>query len=390
MSPRVLGTVCELNPLHRGHARLLSFMREAAGPDGIVVCAMSGHATQRGEAALLDPYLRAKTALLHGADLVAEVPFPWSCGAMEHFALGGVWTLSGLGVDTLCFGSESGDGEHLRTLSAMEDAKDLPAAQAGMGTPQAFAKQWQTLAGEVPGPNDRLGIAYLRAAEKLGLEWNLQVVKRPDTHHLMEADGENPSSAFIRRCLREKDPAWEACVPSDVKQTLLAPGGGPDPSKSEELLFAYYRLTPAGIYRDCSGMGGGVAQRVEKCAAGTADYASFFSALRTKKYTDSFFRRTLLFGMTGVREAQLKKKPSYFHLLGLSSAGQRYLSGLKKDLRHVLMPARLFDRDLTQDGREQHRAELAMLAWVSAAYEPGLAAGDLEKKHPVLLGDACV
>ena len=40
----VIGIVCEFDPLHRGHARLLSHAR-ALGAD-TVVCAMSGSFTQ--------------------------------------------------------------------------------------------------------------------------------------------------------------------------------------------------------------------------------------------------------------------------------------------------------------------------------------------------------
>lgn len=47
----VIGIVCEFDPLHRGHARLLSYAR-ALGAD-TVVCAMSGSFTQRGSFAAL-------------------------------------------------------------------------------------------------------------------------------------------------------------------------------------------------------------------------------------------------------------------------------------------------------------------------------------------------
>ena len=83
---RVSGVICEFNPFHNGHAYLLSRMREQVGEDGCVVCVMSGRFVQRGEAALADPYLRAETALAGGADLVVELPFPWSCAGAEHFA----------------------------------------------------------------------------------------------------------------------------------------------------------------------------------------------------------------------------------------------------------------------------------------------------------------
>ena len=44
---RVSGVICEFNPFHSGHAYLLSRMRELAGEDGLVVCAMSGGIMKR-------------------------------------------------------------------------------------------------------------------------------------------------------------------------------------------------------------------------------------------------------------------------------------------------------------------------------------------------------
>ena len=98
---RSSGVICEFNPFHGGHAYLLSRMREQVGDGGCVVCVMSGRFVQRGEVAMADPYLRAAMALAGGADLVAELPFPWSAGSAEQFALGGVRILTRLGVDTL-------------------------------------------------------------------------------------------------------------------------------------------------------------------------------------------------------------------------------------------------------------------------------------------------
>ena len=68
----VIGIVCEFDPLHRGHARLLSHAR-ALGAD-TVVCAMSGSFTERGSFAALSKTARAEMAVRCGADLVLELP----------------------------------------------------------------------------------------------------------------------------------------------------------------------------------------------------------------------------------------------------------------------------------------------------------------------------
>ena len=101
--PVISGLICEFNPLHFGHAFLLSHMRKESD---VVICAMSGPFVQRGEAALLSPWARAEMALWQGADLVLMLPVSFAMSGAERFARGGVSLLSGVGVNTLYFGSE--------------------------------------------------------------------------------------------------------------------------------------------------------------------------------------------------------------------------------------------------------------------------------------------
>ena len=70
---RAVGIIAEYNPFHSGHAYQLARAREAARAD-VAIVAMSGAFTQRGEAALIDKWTRARMALMNGADMVLELP----------------------------------------------------------------------------------------------------------------------------------------------------------------------------------------------------------------------------------------------------------------------------------------------------------------------------
>ena len=70
---KITGIICEYNPLHLGHKKQLDLIR-AENPDGGIVCLMSGNFVQRGMPAILDKSVRAKAAVLAGADLVLELP----------------------------------------------------------------------------------------------------------------------------------------------------------------------------------------------------------------------------------------------------------------------------------------------------------------------------
>ena len=80
---KVTGIICEYNPLHSGHIHQLRVARES-GADCIIAL-MSGSFTQRGEPAVFGKYHRAEAALLGGADLVVELPYPFSAASAEFF-----------------------------------------------------------------------------------------------------------------------------------------------------------------------------------------------------------------------------------------------------------------------------------------------------------------
>ncbi len=104
---KAVGIICEYNPMHRGHEEMIKKLRERE--ECTVVCLMSGNFVQRGEPAILDKYDRAAAAVRSGADLVLELPFPWSAGSARYFAEAGVFILNAVGVKSIAFGSESAD-----------------------------------------------------------------------------------------------------------------------------------------------------------------------------------------------------------------------------------------------------------------------------------------
>ena len=81
----VTGIIAEYNPLHAGHRHHLAQARRETDADYLVVV-MSGDYVQRGEPAVAGKHVRARMALLSGADLVLELPFPDAFAAAGEFA----------------------------------------------------------------------------------------------------------------------------------------------------------------------------------------------------------------------------------------------------------------------------------------------------------------
>ena len=89
------GIICEFNPFHNGHARLISKARER-GADRVIAL-MSGDYVQRGEPAAFSRWVRTKMALLGGADVVLALPSRYATSSAEQFAGAGVDILNRLG-----------------------------------------------------------------------------------------------------------------------------------------------------------------------------------------------------------------------------------------------------------------------------------------------------
>lgn len=356
----VSGVICEFNPFHNGHAYLLSRMREEVGNDGCVICLMSGRFVQRGEASMADPYLRGLMALAGGADLVLELPFPWSAAGAEHFASAGVSILSRLGVDSLTFGSECGDAELLtraaRTVADPDFGKVYATlCRRGMGTTAAYTEALHRVAEETgeafpegfPSSNDLLGIAYLRALHDAEREQGhapaASVVTRLGSGYREDTltEGAYPSATALRLLLREAacDPValevmLEGTMPAGALSILLRSiEWGDAPTEGDRLLpfyHALYRLKSPADMESLAEWGGGLAGHICRHARTEATPKGFFDSLRTKQYTDARLRRALLFGAVGVTEQDQRTMPAYTTLLAANKKGRAYLKAWQK------------------------------------------------------------
>ena len=147
---KIAGVIAEYNPFHAGHAYHLRMTREMTGCDYIAVC-MDGSYTQRGTAACLSKWERARMALACGADAVFELPALFAVRTADVFALGGVAVLSGVGADVLSFGSETDDRGLLMKLADLRQEEPPEVAEAvrrNLSAGQSHARAWGSAAAE--------------------------------------------------------------------------------------------------------------------------------------------------------------------------------------------------------------------------------------------------
>ena len=101
-----LGIISEFNPFHNGHKYLLDKAKKELKPD-LAISIMSGDFVQRGEAAIMDKFSRARVAINCGFDLVIEMPGFVTLQSAEFFAEKSVHILNKMDIDYIVFGIEN-------------------------------------------------------------------------------------------------------------------------------------------------------------------------------------------------------------------------------------------------------------------------------------------
>ncbi len=336
-----VGIICECNPLHGGHEYLFRRAKES-GADA-VVAVMSGCFVQRGEAAIVEPVLRAKMLLGAGADLVLELPFPWSSCSAEHFAMAGVHILSSLGVDELWFGSESGALSRLERLAKAADTPEFcklyrDSAEGTEGTARAYFDCLCAVTGEPPcAPNEILGIAYLRAIRRLNASVQPVTVKRQGSGFSQEhiTDGELPSATALRKKLFAE--GVQGVLPyvsphvGDILQTAVEQKRAPvSLSNAQAMLLGSLRMWNEENLSRVEGLAGGLGNRLLKQAHAATSYEELLQLSDTKKYPRARIARGILFALTAVTQEDVKTLPVYTRLLGANKEGRAFLAKQRK------------------------------------------------------------
>lgn len=324
----VAGIIAEYNPFHRGHAWQIDETRRALGADTAVVCAMSGHWVQRGECAVTDKWTRAAMALRGGADLILELPTPWACASAETFARGGVGVLAAAGVvDTLSFGSESGDLEGLRRAAACLDSADYRAALRGFldqGLPFALcrhraAEALLRAAGAacLERPNDNLGVEYLRA---LPQGWRTLAVKRVGARHDGAPEEGFASASTLRVWLRQGKIAR-------AEAYLTEPWQGDVASMEwcERWALARLRTMSLEEAEALPDSGEGLAARLLEAGRRATCLEEVYDLAKTKRYAHARVRRLTAWAMLGLTAADRPPEVPYLKVLGFTGRGREVL-----------------------------------------------------------------
>ena len=343
------GIVCEFNPLHNGHVRLFGEARELGAER--IVCVMSGNAVQRGELAVFDKYKRAEAALRCGADLVIELPFPWSSASAEYFSRAAVSLLSHFCTDIL-FGSECGDVEALKSAAKRaNDERFREEFRRRTESGERAAKiYFEMLSGDGNiefSSNDLLGIEYIRAIAAQDLHINIHTVKREGADYNDTELGTSscPSATALRTVWQdgsfEKSERYMPREAYEIFERAYFDGEMTDIYQLSRAILAYFRLQSPETLENIAEAQGGIANRICALSHESASLEELMEKLSTKRYTDAKLRRAMLFCMCSVSRELLESMPEYTTLLAANAKGRELLSLARKDcgVKIVTKPA---------------------------------------------------
>lgn len=319
------GIICELNPMHKGHQKLLTY---AKSKGYAMVAAMSGPFVQRGSPAIADKWLRAKIAIQAGFDLVVEIPSYFCLQAADFFALGGVSTLSLIpSLKALAFGVEAGYKDKVRTLyDQVEDPKN----QAQVKDLVQKGTSWRRAQGQVLGQdlpaNTLLALSYLKAMDRLGLSWDLLPLEREGRREEGGLNPKSPSSGAIRQAIERKrmgKVAGQVLVgkQEDIQTLVKEAKQSLNPLT---LPIQVMDLTGRMAWKDSpayeKGMENRLMAQVEK--TGKLDQALDLAA--NKRQSKSRYRRLLVTAILGMKKSSFDRVP-YLRVLALNDLGARLL-----------------------------------------------------------------
>ena len=325
--------ICEYNPFHRGHLTQFRQIRTLFGEDAAIVCLMSGNFVQRGECAVFDKLVRASAAVDCGANLVLELPVTGALRSAEGFARCGVEILDALGVETLAFGSESGEtGDFLHLAAAIDTPEYDAALRAALASGQSYpaareaAAKGLGLSSEfLKTPNNILGLEYCKAA--LGRRIQPAALHRAGDYHAPVPDAEAPSASSLRAVLEENGDV-SPFVPEAAAQRY-ADAERHFPQCGERAMLARLRgMTPEDWARTAHGSEGlwSLAMRAAQCCGTLRELESM---VKSRRYPMTRVRRLLLCAALGLTENDLKREIPYVRALAMDGAGRRVLREMR-------------------------------------------------------------
>ncbi len=338
---KVAGIVAEYNPFHNGHKFQVDSLVERGFSH--IVCALSGNFVQRGDVAIIDKWQRTKMALENGVDLVLEIPTSYCLAPAEKYAFSAVEILDNTGVvDSLCFGSETGELDTLLALckdilkSDEVNQKIKQNLKSGVTFSAARSSAIKDVFGEkyadiLKNPNDILGLEYINALNSLDSKIKPFAIKRTGAMHNDTKTSDNIASASSIRNFVFENEAYENFLPEKTNKILeTAKAEKTFPVRLENanrVIISKLREKEKSDFEKLNDVCEGLHNRLYDAVRQAETIDEVYNNAKTKRYTMAKIRRLYLNALLDIYSYE---KPPYLRVLGFSEKGKELLSEIKK------------------------------------------------------------
>lgn len=296
---KTTGIITEYNPFHKGHIYHIQKSKEQGD---LLIAIISSFFSQRGLFSLMTRQDKTRLALEHGVDLVIELPMCYACQSADYFARYAIQSLSCLGIDQICFGSETNDIHYLN--SYIQELKNL-SKDASLSLNQNINKALNPLQA-----NDILGIQYIQECKKHKIK-PICIQRSPDflsatktRSDFFEGKDTYNQEYFI------KEQSWDSYYP---------------------YLRTYLQLTPESYLQTLFLVNEGIEYRLKENARKYDTWNSFLEASISKTYSRARIQRTCLFILMQITKDEMKEHDNFYgvKVLGFNKKGQALLKAHK-------------------------------------------------------------
>lgn len=313
--------IAEFNPFHKGHEYLIEQARAITGCTHVVIV-QSGNFTQRAEPAIIEKHVRAKTAIMCGADAVIEIPTAFATANAEVFAKAGVQLANIIPhAAYLVFGVEDNNLAILKQIAYVKLVRHKEFEKyikehlkLGLSYEDAQGEVIKKLLPQIPpaviskilkGGNNILAIEYLREL------FRLRSTIQPIPVLRRKPDATTTNALAIRDAYYQKDTSFEQFIPANIlTTTLTALEKHPEKElfESSTLFGALTKLDPTQTYNASPEL----AVLFKRHRPVT--YQELGSALPNRRYPIGRVKRLALHATLGITQKDINFLYKYNHL----------------------------------------------------------------------------
>ena len=331
------GIIAEFNPLHNGHNYIINTAKSLGATH--VTVALSGNFVQRGEAAIISKFKRAEMALKCGADLVIELPLPYSIATANRFAFGGVNILQHF-CDNLIFGSETGELDKLfKVLNILKQKNFKEKLEKHLKKGVSFATARFNAIIEIDkdsaeilnSPNDTLGLEYIYEASKINKDFDFYALKRIGADHFGKKRSKYFCSASYIRENVKKAKNYMPTEAFEIFKNETKNGKTASINNLENAILTKLKSYSAEDFLQYLDVNEGLHNRIKKSVDHATSIDELYSEIKTKRYALSRIRRIILSAFLDVDKSFYNVPIPYVRVLAFNKKGEELIRKAKKD-----------------------------------------------------------